>query len=305
MPNAVYQSAGGLRLHRVQQAHRDIGVAGRQDAGGVQDLRAEIRQLGGFVKVKMAHGRCILHHTGVVVVHSVDVCPDLDFFRPGDGADDAGRIVRPSPPEVVHLSAGVQADIALGDVQIRLFFLLQNLIQGNLDALHIGLRQGVGTHKGKGRKELGVYAFLLEESGHHTGGHQLSLGEDDALLDVSEGLFRDIGQLLENAVYICLGLGLAFRFGIQFLDYAVVFAMQGGDGVPGSVLVVIGQIAGNFHQRIGSPGHGREYYYILLPGSNNAGHFLKTLRTAHRRATELQYLHFGPTKNNSILTAAK
>ena len=289
---AVDEGAGSVRFHRVEQPHRNVGIAGGKDAGGVQDLSTEIRQLRRFVKVKVAHGRCFLHDAGVAVVHAVDIGPDLDFFGPDDSAHDAGRVVGTAAFEVVHLVAGVHADIALGDVQIGLFFLLKDLMKRGFDAFNVRLSHGVRTHEGKGRNQFHVHALLLQVGGHEEGGHQLSLGKDYALQDLREGFLRDSDKGLENAVDIGLGFFHAFLLGIQFPDYTVVFCMQDVDGLPGAVRIAVIQIAGYFHESIRRPGHGRQNNDILPSGSNDAGHLFETLCASHGGAAEFKHFHF-------------
>ena len=81
-------------------------------------LRSEICQLGGLVERKVGYRRCTLHEARVIVVHSVYVGPDLDFLGSYGRADKGGGVVASATLEIVHVTEGVAADEALGDVDL-------------------------------------------------------------------------------------------------------------------------------------------------------------------------------------------
>ena len=84
----AHQRTRSLRVHRIQQTHGDVVHTCWSDAGGVQDLGTEIGKLGSLVKVELAHRLGVSHHARVVVVHTVDVGPDLNLFGTDSGTDD-------------------------------------------------------------------------------------------------------------------------------------------------------------------------------------------------------------------------
>ncbi len=46
----------------------------------MQYFCAEIGQFGSFVEMEFMNRLGLLHKPGVVVMHSVDICPDFDLF---------------------------------------------------------------------------------------------------------------------------------------------------------------------------------------------------------------------------------
>ena len=86
--DVVDECARLFGLHRVEQAYGDVVQAGRQHAGRVQDFCAEIGQLGGLLEVQLADGTGALHIARIVVVHAVDVGPDIYLVGLDGGADD-------------------------------------------------------------------------------------------------------------------------------------------------------------------------------------------------------------------------
>src|SRR6185436_12552036 len=95
--------------------HRHPDFLRRNDRGGMQDLCAEICQLGGLIESKLRDGERFLDDARVVIVHPVDVGPDLDFFGLDGGTDQGCRVIASASLEVVDLVAVVPADVNLCD----------------------------------------------------------------------------------------------------------------------------------------------------------------------------------------------
>ena len=70
----------GIWVQGILQSHGDACILGRLHACGVQYLRAKVGQLGSLFKVQLPNGLGLIYHTWVVVVHAVDVCPNLNFI---------------------------------------------------------------------------------------------------------------------------------------------------------------------------------------------------------------------------------
>ena len=68
-----------MRIHCIQQTYRDIGIFSRLNAGRVQNFCTEVSQLGCFFKMQLANRGSLVDNARVVVVHSVNICPYLDF----------------------------------------------------------------------------------------------------------------------------------------------------------------------------------------------------------------------------------
>ena len=75
----VDRGSRGVRFHSIEKPYRNVGVFCRKNAGRMKDLCSEITELGGLVKVEVAHRRSAFDHARVIVVHTVNVCPNLDF----------------------------------------------------------------------------------------------------------------------------------------------------------------------------------------------------------------------------------
>ena len=88
-----------LRPARVQNQHRDIAVDGRHHGGRMQNLRAEIGQLGGFGERDHFHAMRVGNDGRIGGQHAVHVGPDLDFFGANARADDGRREIGPAAAE--------------------------------------------------------------------------------------------------------------------------------------------------------------------------------------------------------------
>ena len=84
----------------------------------MQYLGTEVSQLGGLFEMEVTHGRGALDYAGIVVVEAVDVGPYLYLFCLDGGSDDAGGVVGPAALQVVDFFPGVEADKALGQIEV-------------------------------------------------------------------------------------------------------------------------------------------------------------------------------------------
>lgn len=98
---------------------------GRQDAGRVQDLGPEVSQFGSFFEMQVADRRCLFNDARIVVVHTVDVCPYLDFFRTDSRTDQRGAVVAAATLQVVDLAVSIAADVALCDEEVCILVFVQ------------------------------------------------------------------------------------------------------------------------------------------------------------------------------------
>ena len=180
----VNERAGGRRLHGIEETYGDVGIFGRLNAGGVQDFGSEVGQFGRLFKVQMPYGLRIFHHARVVVVHPVDIGPDLDFLRADGGSHQGGGVVAAAPLEVVHLVMGIAADVALGNIYIGLGG--HQRLQMPADEFLVRLSLGVQFHEIQGGNQEHVHALFLQVQFHHLGGEQFSLSQDYFFLRLSE-----------------------------------------------------------------------------------------------------------------------
>ena len=93
------QGAGRLRPERVEDADGDVPRRGRLNGLRVQDLGAEVRELGGLAERQARHELRIGDHARIGGEHAVHVGPDLNLLGVERRAEDGGGVIRPSPPE--------------------------------------------------------------------------------------------------------------------------------------------------------------------------------------------------------------
>ena len=140
-----------------------MAALGGLDASGVKDLRPEIRQLGGFLEVEATYGRRSIDDTGVVVVHAIDIRPDLDLVDLEGGTDERGGIVATPALQVVDIAEGIAADVALRDEELRILGCsLDELREMGLDIVFVGLSLLIGTHILQCREADRTHASILE-----------------------------------------------------------------------------------------------------------------------------------------------
>ena len=165
----------------------------------MQDLGAEVGQLGGLVEVEAVHGACAFYDARVVVVHAVDVGPDLHLFGADGGAYQGGGVVAAAALQVVNLSVSVAADVAFGDEELLVGVLLKLVDEVLLNEEGIGLGVLVGPHKVEGGQGGGGDALLGEVEVHHLGRHEFAAGQDDALLEGGEHVLDHGADKVEMA----------------------------------------------------------------------------------------------------------
>ena len=88
------------------------------DAGGVQNLCPEISQFGGFLEVQATHWCCGINEARIIIVHPIDIRPDLDLVNFEGSTDEGGRVVTPPTLQVVNIPEGIATDIALRDEKL-------------------------------------------------------------------------------------------------------------------------------------------------------------------------------------------
>ena len=76
-----------FRIHRIEQANRYIGILGRLNTGRMKDLCTKIRQLGSFFEVQLTHRCRLVYDARIIVMHTVDIRPYLNFGSIDGGTD--------------------------------------------------------------------------------------------------------------------------------------------------------------------------------------------------------------------------
>ena len=289
--DVVDQRARRVGVHGVQQEHRNARELGRLDAGRVQDLGAEIAQLGGLLEVEVPHGGGVVHDARIVVVHAVDVGPDLDLLRTHGRADQRRRVVGTAALQVVDLVVRVAADEALRQVERGLGVLGQQGVQLLADVVRVRLALDVDFHEIQRRQQLDRDPLLLQVEGHQVRGQELALADDDLGLHLREELLGEGLDIVEHAVGVLLRLVARLRCAIQLGDHAAVLGGEAVDGLAGALDVAVEQVVGNLHQGVGRAGHGRQDDEIAAAAGHQVRDMLDALCGPNGGAAEFHYFH--------------
>ena len=150
--NVVDNCAFGLRVQCVLKANWDACKLGWLNTCRMQNLGTKIGKLGSLLEVELANGLGLIHNTWVVVVHSVDVGPNLNLLSWQSCTNKLCCKVATATQQIVYLAIGVAADKALCDVYLIALVLLHNGRQLLLDILRVGLGILVCAHKVESRQ---------------------------------------------------------------------------------------------------------------------------------------------------------
>ena len=211
-------------------------------------LGAEVGQLGGFVEVELTHGHGAFHDAGIVVVHAVDVGPDLYLVGLEGGAQQTGGVVAAAAQQVVDVAVGVAADEALRDVDLIALVLFHHPAALLADEGGVGLCVFVRAHHFECGQQDGLDAALEQVVGHHVGGHQLALCQHDFLLEAGEVHFGHSAQSVEHALEERARLRLVFLALVELFHVGHVLLLQLGDHVHGAFDVVFVKVVADLHQ---------------------------------------------------------
>ena len=154
-------------VHRVQQPDRNSCVLGRLNACRMQNLGTEVGQLGGFLKLQLVNGLSLFDHSRVVVMHTVNVSPYLDFLSADGCTDKRCRIVGTATLQIVNFTVSIAADEALGDINLLTLVLGHDSREFLFDIDGVGFGILVCTHEIEGVKQYGLDSLFLHVVHHH------------------------------------------------------------------------------------------------------------------------------------------
>ena len=237
-----------MRIHCIQQTYRDIGIFSRLNAGRVQNFCTEVSQLGCFFKVKLTNRSCLVDNTRVVVMHTVDVCPNLDFGSVYGCSDQGSGVIAATTLQVVYLTVSVAADETLCDVDVHIRIEVELRLQLLLNIYRIRLCVLVSTHEFQSRKQYGLRATFLQVEVYHSRRNELALCQNHFLFEQSEKVFRvgtDVVEVrlddFKTFLFIFLGCE-------KFINVLFIFSLQLIDNLVGTLRILLIQIVRNFHQ---------------------------------------------------------
>ena len=147
------QCTRSFRIHGVEQTYRDIGVLGRLNTSGMQDFCAEVCQLRRFLKMKMTYGSRLVYNTRIIVVHTINVSPNLNFGSIDSRTDQRSGIVAATTLQIIYLTVCITADVTLRDVDIGIGMQLKLNLKFLLDIYRIGFGILISTHVLQSRKQ--------------------------------------------------------------------------------------------------------------------------------------------------------
>ena len=189
--------ARSLRIHCVQQADRDIGIFSRLDTSRVQNLCTEVTNSAASSKCSWRTGG-LVNNTRVVIVHTVDICPDLDFGSVHCCSDQrSGVVATTTTLQVVYLTVSIAADETLRNVDFRIRIKIQLSTQFILNIYGVRFCVLIGTHEFQSRKQHGLHTAFLQVKVYHRRRDKLSLCQNHFLFEQSEKVFSIGADVVE------------------------------------------------------------------------------------------------------------
>ena len=208
----------------------------------MEDLGSEVSQLGSLFEVKLVNRLRLVNDTRVVIVHTVDIRPDLDLLSIDGSTYERGGIVGTTTQQVVHFAIGIAADESLGDVYLSTLVLLDQWLQLLLDVDGIGLGILVCTHEVERVQQHGVDALLLHVVHNHVGRDDLALSHDALLLKRGEQLLGERTEIVELPTQELAGSSLRLFLLIQLLNVLGVFLLQTVDHFIRAIRILLVEI---------------------------------------------------------------
>ena len=258
--NIVDDGSFSIGFHRVLQSYRNTCVFCRLNTCRMQNLGTKISQLSSFLEVQLANGLSLFHYTRVVVVHAVNVSPNLNFLSVDGSTDKRSRIVATTTLQIIHLAIGIAADETLCQVDLVAFVLLHESIQFLLDILWIGFCILVRSHKIESRHQNSLDTVFLQIVDYHVCTQHFALSNDAFLLKAGKQVFGKSTQVVKLFFDEESGLFLIFVSREKFLNVSEIFFLQCVNDFVGSFRVLLVQIVGDFHQCVGRSAHGRKHH---------------------------------------------
>ena len=216
----------------------------------MQNLGSEVCQLSSLLEVQLVNRLCAINHAWVVVVHTVDISPDLNLVSSDSSTNQRCSIVGTTTLQVVDLAISVATDEALSEVNLSTLVLLHQCSQLLLDVNRIGLCVLVSTHKVERVEQHGLDANLVHVVNHHVGRDNLALSHDALLLEAGKQLLGERTQVVELALQelACSGLGLVL--GIKLVNVLVVLLLQAVDNLVSAIGVLLIEIIRDLYKRV-------------------------------------------------------
>ena len=105
----------------------------------MKNLCTKVGKFSCFLEIELTHRGSTFNKARVVVVHTIDIGPNLNFIGTDGGTNERCCVVRPATLEVVDLTIGIATDESLGDVDIVVGILVKKISQAFADVGEVGL----------------------------------------------------------------------------------------------------------------------------------------------------------------------
>ena len=214
----------------------------------MQNLCTEVSQLGCFFEVQLAYRSGLVNNTRVVIVHTVDICPDLDFGSVHCCSDQRSGVVATTTLQVVYLTVSIAADETLRNVDFRIRIKIQLSTQFILNIYGVRFCVLISTHEFQSRKQHGLHTTFLQVEVYHRRRDKLSLCQNHFLFEQSEKVFSIGADVVEVRLDDFQTFLFIFLSCVQFINVLFIFSLQLIDNLVGTLRILLIQIVRNFHQ---------------------------------------------------------
>ena len=165
------------------------------------------------------------------------------------------RVVASAALEVVGLSVGVLADVALGNVKISIRSGLKHGSDLVGDVLHIGLGVLIRTHEIESREHHGIDSRFMKIVDHQCRRHKFALCQDLFFFKKGENRLAERADEVETLLHCRPCLFAEFLGRIKFIYRRAVFGLKHIDSLfrTGEILLI--EIVGNLYKSVGGTRH--------------------------------------------------
>ena len=181
-------------------------------------------------------------------MHTVDICPNLDFRSVYCGSDQRSSVVTTTTLLIVYLTVSIAADKTLCNVDFCIRIEIELCAQFILNIYRIRLCVLVSTHEFQSRKQHGLHATFLQVEVYHRRRNKLSLCQNHFLFEQSEKVFSVGADVVEVRLDDFQTFLFILLSCVQFINVLFIFSLQLIDNLVGTLRILLIQIVRNFHQ---------------------------------------------------------
>ena len=181
-------------------------------------------------------------------MHTVDICPNLDFRSVYCGSNQRSSIVTTTTLQIVYLTVSIAADETLCNVDFCIRIEIELCAQFILNIYRIRFCVLVSTHEFQSRKQHRLHATFLQVEVYHCRRNKLSLCQNHFLFEQSEKVFSIGADVVEVGfdnfkTFLFIFLGCK-----KLINMLFIFCFQLINNLVGTLRILLIQIVRNFHQ---------------------------------------------------------